>query len=434
MVDYNINNKDFQFRLVKAGTKFINKVHEIPEDLKTNPQSVIMLNKGPYILHIKTKEQQLKQNEKYFNMQMLRNKPDKKIIYDSVLFTTEGITSHAKEEIYEWLNRGYDIKILDNNYQRKQDPSNLLSTCYRAIDIIDDKYLTIVNQPPSRWKQTSYLKNRIGYLAFEGKINDGWVKDINTSNMLALMTPSEYCKQCFIESGVTIPIYVIPHGVNSKFRRIPNLEKFDKFTFLWIGAPNAKRKNMEMMLKGFVKTFKDNPNVELILKINKIYDPSMNIDKEINRIVPKEMASQVKYIDEDITEEDLVNLFNQCHTYVSTSYSEGFGLNIINAIACGCPTISTTGHGADDFQKGKVTLIDNEIVSHWAPLVPPYENTKWPKPSLDSLCKALKHHYNNYDKLSKETSAKAKNLHEEWSWIKTIDKMEEVIKEIFKVK
>jgi glycosyltransferase involved in cell wall biosynthesis len=300
MAKYNIKNKDFQFRLIRAGTKFINKVHEVPENLKTEPQSVIMLNDGPYILHLKTKEQQLKQNELYFNMQLAKNKPDKKIIYDSVIFTTEGISTHAVEEIYEWQNKKYEVKILDNNYIRNKDPTNKLANCYRAIDIRNDNYITIVNQPPSRWKQTQYLKNRIGYLAFEGNINLQWVKDINTSNMLELWCPSNYCKQCFIDSGVTIPISVIPHGVNDKFRKDSNIKKFNIFTFLWIGAPNAKRKNLDLMLQGFVKTFRNNPNINLLLKINKIYDPNMNIEKEINRFVPKEMLPQIRIIDEDI--------------------------------------------------------------------------------------------------------------------------------------
>ena len=432
---------DYQFRFVRKGVQWRNTFpklnaipgcHEMPKNVHDNKESVVIVGQ-PHIIHPKTSGKQILQN-KFYAAMSTTEKP-KHVIYDSVIWTNEGITKHARYEIVEWMKRGFNVNILDQNFRKRYD-HNELSKVYnnQKIDIEDDSYVTIVNQAPVRYMNTKHLKNRIGFLAFEGNINEHWVKEINQSGLIELWTPSNYCKNCFEESGVKIPIRVVPHGISPEYKRDTSIKKFEPFTFLWVGAPNAKRKNIEMVLQSFSETFKNNKNVQLVLKINTIYDPSYNIEKVVNLHVPQEMLSQIKFITDDLSEKELIELYNKSHVYVSTSYSEGFGMNILEALACGLPVITTQGTGNDDFtNKNNATLIENEDIDQWAPLIPPYEMAKWKKPKLLSCIEAMKYNYDNYDKLAKQSSAKAKNIHDQYSWERIVELMDHYISEIFQI-
>jgi len=360
-----------------------------------------------------------------------------KIIIDSVIYTMEGITAHIRNECIEFHKAGYEICLLDNyKYNKNIDNCTIFKNFYKPIDVLKEDYFTIVNQPPTRWANTGYLKNRIAYLAFEGNLPDDWVQIINNSRILQLWTPSEYCKEKFIESGVTVPIKVVPHGVSDKYKPINIRTKGNKLRLLWSGAPNSKRKNIEFMLEGFVKAYKDNPNVTLIIKVNKIYDQTFDVNKVVSKIVPDYMLQQIQYMDDDVTEEDMIQLFNSVDAYVSTSYSEGFGMQILESLACGTPVITTCGTGQDQMINDKnikgILSVKNTNKEIWAPLIPPYNNVKWIKPDLNNFIEQLKYigDDKNYNKLKKECLSSVDYIHKNWSWKNIVELMEKTIKNI----
>ena len=172
------------------------------------------------------------------------NKP--KIYINSIISTAEGITKHIRETSIELLKRKYDILLEDNNLHSGLNP--IMKQMYTPIIWDRDKVVTICNNPPIRPNNPvhslwgcNHKPNLLYYLAFEACLPKDWVYAINESNAQIVLTPSSYCKGKFIESGVTKPIQVLPHGFNPDIyfpkRKQPAKQlKNKKLKFLFAGT------------------------------------------------------------------------------------------------------------------------------------------------------------------------------------------------------
>jgi len=420
------NNQDIQFRLFRKPCMIVNKVHEIPDCVAKREKPKIGFGKDLLIYHYKTTKRQKKQDA--FYAEILKEKKNfKKILFDSVIYTTEGITKHAREEILCLKEKGYEIQLTDR-YRHNPNIGDLevFRNMYKPIDLDNDEYITIINQPPPRYKTVpSSAKNQFGYLAFEGELPKDWVEIINQSSIKMLMTPSTYCKKKFIESGVQKPIEVVPHGVNPKEYCYEETEKFDKLTFLWCGTIHNLRKGPGIMIKNFNEVFKDRDDVQLILKVNKIYNPNQDIDSLINRYI-KYPTTNIKVIDTEMTDNEMIKLMRKSHYYVSTSKAEGFGIIILEAMALGTHVITTDAGGNIDFCNEDRCLIVPSKGEIWAPWGFPYYESKWNDPDEECLKKHLKDAFGKPPE--KNAINVSKEIIEQYNWNKIVDDMLEKIK------
>lgn len=424
-----IRNPDIQFRLFRKDVRLINKVHEIPECVVKDKDSFIVSPFDP-LYHNKSSDRQKRQNAFYDDILKEQRKNMNKIIYDSVIFTTEGITKHAREEVLQWAEKGYKIQLLDFYRENPYvEHSKEMTGFYNPINIDGDDYFVICNQPPERWAKTIFLKNFYGYLAFEGELPDEWVQIMNHPNVKGIMTPSNYCKEKFLKSGVKTPVYVVPHGVDPKIWKPKKIKKFDKITYLVAGTLHNNRKGIDVVIKAFEKTFSGNDNVQLVLKLNKIYNKEQNVQREIAKLLKNPDSVNISVITQDLTEEEMVELYNKSHFLVNAHRSEGFGIHILQAMACGIPVIVTGKSGNMDFcSADNSLLIDTDGPERWSPLKYPYTNAKWFEPSQKHLEQLLIKGYEDYEQLSKLAIENSETIRKEWTWKSVVDKMEQIIK------
>lgn len=131
---------------------------------------------------------------------------------------------------------------------------------------------------------------------------------------------------------------------------IPNAINYKKFK---INKKISERANVISMMysKSKLKGSKDGIAALKILK-NKFPDIEIllfGVDERINEI-PKWM----KYF-QNPSQETLINkVYNESSIFISTSYTEGWGLPPMEAMACGCAVVTTASGGVEDF------AIDNE--------------------------------------------------------------------------
>ena len=412
----NVNNPDMQFRLHKKSVQWHGQVHEVPLPVaQRNKEAVTVSDK--YFLHEKTIDRQNTQNQMYNNI--TGKKP---------------ITKHAREEVKKLSSFGYDVQLLDwYRYNPMIEDCEFFKKFYTPINIHDNDYAVVCNQPPERWNKTLGLKNFIGYLAFEGHLPPEWTRLINRPEVRELWTPSEYCKKLFAESGVQVPIHVIPHGIDPTIWKPLEIkkDKNEPFTFLWVGTNHNTRKGYDLAVKAFTETFKPEDNVRLILKANKIYDSSLDFNKQISKFADPTGNKNIYIIDEEMTEKDMVELFNKVDAFVSPHRSEGFGLNILQALACGTPVIATKATGNMDFCNVDNTyFIGVEPRDKWAPFIYPYLVSKWPEPSLDGLKIQMKNMISNYDSRKEHALKESEKIRREWTWENVAKKIDERLKQL----
>lgn len=159
-----------------------------------------------------------------------------------------------------------------------------------------------------------------------------------------IITISEFTKQDIIKNYKVNPdkISVIPLGLDkSKYKIITDKNRLkqvqDKYNltrpyFFYIGRLE-KKKNIEFLINAFNQLAVDYPDYDLVLAGSLSYGGD-----KIMRLI--KASSKVKHLGY-IEEEDVPPLLNAAQAFVFPSLFEGFGLPIIQAMACGCPVISS---------------------------------------------------------------------------------------------
>jgi len=225
-------------------------------------------------------------------------------------------------------------------------------------------------------------------------------------NVSAVITDSENSKKDIIRF-LGVPenkIYVIYLAADSRFRKLPAvnkqlLVKYDlppKFA-LYVGDVNynknlpnlirafasLKRKDLYLVLVGKAFENKNLPEVEELLSL-------------IDKLNLKEKVRILGFIED----QDLVKIYNLAQVFVLPSLYEGFGLGILEAMACGCPVLTSQ------------TSCLPEVAGKAAVLVNPY--------SIKEIVEGI-------EKLTEDSSLKNKLIKEglvrakKFSWEKTAE-------------
>lgn len=108
-------------------------------------------------------------------------------------------------------------------------------------------------------------------------------------------------------------------------------------------------------------------------------------------------------------------LYEQAHCYLGPARGEGFGLQPLQAIAQGCPTILTNAHGQADYAHLGIPIsaIETEAGYFAHGNVP---GMNWWEPDLEELCEAMWDVYTNYDTHVARAGESAAVVARDWTW------------------
>ena len=173
-----------------------------------------------------------------------------------------------------------------------------------------------------------------------------------TSYADAMIVPSNYACKSYVDSGVRVPVHVIPHALDDKYYTQPKTysEKFNVIkglkskgyiTLLTYCIHSPYRKGLDLAFKIHAKLLGEKLKVALIVKT------AMGLALYLK---PTHVANGVieKYADMFIncgwlSDDDKISLYDLCDIYLLTSRGGGFELNGLEALARGCITIAGRG-------------------------------------------------------------------------------------------
>ena len=299
---------------------------------------------------------------------------------------------------------------------------------------------------PQQWQPLLSEPNKIflGYCVWEGtKIPTYWLDIFNNDKLNFVLVPSTHTKQAILNTianlsivkaakyiGVVGKIIVIPHGVDKKlfYPKQPSADK-KVFTFVsnggWAQGIND-RKGLQFLLKAFNEEFKNEEEVELVVKINTAYcPPGWDLSQEIAKLGLDNKGGKIK-INTDLFDFDrIVDFYSMGDVYVSPTMGEAFGMPMAEAMACGLPVITTNFGGQTDYVNAKNGwLIDFEFVENtWDNM---YEGIGWAKPDKEHLKKLLREAFTNQE-LVKEKGKQALIDIEKFSWDASAEQVLELI-------
>jgi glycosyltransferase involved in cell wall biosynthesis len=268
--------------------------------------------------------------------------------------------------------------------------------------IVDDDCPTVQHQVPDCFFKNRKTKLSIGYTIFEMvRVPSTWVPFCN--DMDVIWTGSEYSRDAFVNSGVKVPVKILPHAIDVELYspsaapwRIKNRRGF---AFLSI-MDFTDRKAWKETLRAFWKAFGPKDDVCLVLKA--YYGGFSNDAKrDVLRRIAKfkaesgigETAPVLVYTHE-INDSDMPGLYRSADCYVSLA-REGFGLTGCEAMACGLPCIGPEVGGSREYMTADNSLLvryegDEPISNQVVQAFPSFAGLSWAKHSWEDLAEKMK--------------------------------------------
>lgn len=258
---------------------------------------------------------------------------------------------------------------------------------------------------------------RIGYTMLEvDGIPKDWILQANSMN--EVWVPSTFNRETFLNSGLEVPVFVMPLGVNPDFfnPKIRSYRPTQRYTFLSV-FEWGERKATETLFRAYHRAFDRQDDVLLLLKIINT-DPGVNVERDIAAMdLPENGAPVAVIYNQDLPTHQMGSLYRSVDCIVSPTRGEGWGMPIIEAMACARPVIATDWSAHTDFMTEEIAYPLR--VSNLIPAVakcPYYEGFSWAEPDEEHLIHLMRHVYENRDEAAEKGARASEVVLSKWTW------------------
>lgn len=260
---------------------------------------------------------------------------------------------------------------------------------------------------PPGWRKVQ-ADQLVGYTMFEAtRPPRGWAQMINEQSAM-LVVPSRWSETVYREAGVTVPIEVVPLGVDATdYPLLPRVRDGEPYTFLWSGMSDL-RKGWDIAYKTFQAAFGNRQDVRLILHFRQAPEGIRFRDDNVDVITGKLPLPHMH------------DLLQQADCFVFPSRGEGWGLPPREAAATGLPVIATNYSGLSDHLSDwgiPLAVKGSQAASYgvWHA----GEIGEWAVPDVDHLVTLLQTAVSQKDRMAQKGLAASRWLSEHGTWSRT---------------
>lgn len=197
--------------------------------------------------------------------------------------------------------------------------------------------------PKHNW---STMRGRfcVGFFIWECEcMPSAWVEAARDVDLIITISPfsAGRVERALRVGGVSTPVLAIPLGVDRRLFHPtcaphPSLAPARSFRFLYVG-PWQARKGSDLLRDAYMEEFSDAEDVSLVVHSRGEASPAWT-----ESLLPH--APHILVVSEDISEIRMGGVYTACHCLVHPARLEGFGMTMLEAMACGVPVIcSDTG-------------------------------------------------------------------------------------------
>jgi len=317
----------------------------------------------------------------------------------SEIGTWTGYGQHAIQ-IVQWMqSSGYYVSIRALKPNVKNVPVQFAK---QFVHCIQPEPIEILLSVPSRVPTPG--KSVAFFTMWEStRLPPGYVDNCNKSTLV--IVPSRWNKMGFEASGVTVPIHVVPLGIDPSvyFYRHPGTT--DPFIFGAAGNlfNGKKRKGVLDVVESFKRVFKKETNVRLWVKC---------IGSELS-----DSDSRIQFFPNSMTDIELSWWYGNINCFASFTRGEGWGLMQHQAMAVGRPVISAVYGGLAEFmgQDDCYPVYFREVPAEelWSGL------GNWAEPDQEHFELLLRHAYENREE-GVEVGRRASRKAMQFTWQRSV--------------
>jgi len=377
------------------------------------------------------------------------------VVWRGIVHDSTGYSRASREYLLSLDRAGVDVKVEPMNFgspptELSTEQANRISELIQKPYATDKKKVLIYHAQPSginvEAERSQYDYVIINTVWETTRIPASWFPGANLCD--AIIVPSEQNVQALRDSGVTAPIYKVPHGAdferfnpnNAPFH-LPQLE--DRFAFLSI-FQWQHRKAPDMLLKAFWSEFTAEEKVILVMKTywgharhsgrvirSRIFDYKEQLG--FTNTAPLYLTTS------PFSDDQLKGLYTMADVFVLPSRGEGVGLPYIEALCSGIPVIATGWGGQTDFLTDQNSLLINYTLEstryHQHTLAPDFHDLftadmQWAEPNIDSLRKAMRWFYEHRFTAPKVFGRLGREDMMEMSWDNAGQRFKQTIEEV----
>jgi GT2 family glycosyltransferase len=351
------------------------------------------------------------------------------LFWHSLVAGATGYSTSSREFLIELDQRGVDIRLacifgtdytepptkdprVDQMRQRPKD-SSLVQVVYSQGDAF--------TKNSGRYK--------VGYTMLEADgLPRDWVDQAN--QMDEVWTPTHWGAETFAASGVVRPIHVVPLGFNPDYFHpsIRGQRVSPRYTFLsvfdWI-----ERKAPEVLLRAFVEEFGPADDVLLLLKVFN-HDRHFDLQRRVAQLTRGAVSPPiVLLLNQEVEPHQVGSMYRSADCFVLPTRGEGWGMPILEAMACGLPAIATDWGAQREFFHAGVgyPLRSRGLVPAQA-RSPYYAGLRWADPDVEHLRYLMRHVYEHPEEARALGARAAAEAADKWTWARATDRIMERLK------
>lgn len=309
-----------------------------------------------------------------------KSKPTLLWVGDAVAHTGFSAVTHG---VLDDLQRNWNVAVLGINYYG--DPHSYSYPIYPAslggdlwgvkriqgvIQNVKPDVVLMLNDP---WVVREYMPalksldvKKVAYMPVDAKnMRPDFVEQLNDLDLAIAYT--EFGERELVAGGLTVPTTIIPHGFEpniflpvpkQKAREVLGLDQ--SWFIVGMIARNQPRKRHDLMIQYFAEWVKDKPDTVRLYLHCALRDMGWDVLQlcqyygiEDRLIITSPNISAVA----GVKREQLPFIYSSFDVHAMTTMGEGFGLPVLESMACGVPQIVPEWSALAEWPRGGVHYV-----------------------------------------------------------------------------